>query len=233
MENLRKIFRILFSLSLFLALNSGIYAEAYYNTSIVEIPVECTVMKYFKDYEYKIVIEPQNENSPLPEESVITVPNGTFGFFRININEPDTFKYKIYEEIPEEKNKNINYDRRVYTLTVFVTDKGNNELLYSFSANRDDEDAKTAKISFRDTERFVLESLVEKPSTPESEPESEPESTPESEPESSVPEETSSPDTSKTIFTGDSSNMILWASVLIASIILIPATLIKSSHKDN
>ena len=233
MENLRKIFRILFSLSLFLALNSGIYAEAYYNTSIVEIPVECTVMKYFKDYEYIIVIEPQNENSPLPEESVITVPNGTFGFFRININEPDTFKYKIYEEIPEEKNKNINYDRRVYTLTVFVTDKGNNELLYSFSANRDDEDAKTAKISFRDTERFVLESLVEKPSTPESEPESEPESTPESEPESSVPEETSSPDTSKTIFTGDSSNMILWASVLIVSIILIPATLIKSSRKEN
>ena len=231
MENLRKVVRILFSLSLFLALNSGIYADAYYNTSTVEIPVECTVMKYFKDYEYQIAIEPQNENSPLPEESVITVPNGTMGFFRININEPDTFTYKIYEEIPEEKNKNINYDRRVYTLTVFVTDKGNRELLYSFSADRDDENAKTAKISFRDTERFVLESLVEKPSNPESEPESKPESTPESEP--SVPEETSSPDTSKTIFTGDTSNMMLWVRILAISIILIPATLIKSSRKDN
>ena len=229
MKNLRKILRILFALSLFLVFNSGIYAKAYYHTSTIEIPVECTVMKYFKDYEYRIVIEPQNENAPLPEETIITVANGSFGVIRISVNEPDTFTYKIYEEIPENKNKNINYDRRVYTLTVFVTDKGNNDLLYSFSAKRNDESAKTASIVFRDTERFVLESLAEKPSQPESKPES----TPESKPEPSVPEETSSPEPSKTIFTGDSSNVMLWGAVLVISLVLIPAALVRSSRKDN
>ena len=140
MKGLRKLLCILLMCTVSLFSASGIYAAAY-DTETAEILVECTAMKYFKDYEYRIVIEPQNENAPLPEETIITVANGSFGVFRISVNEPDTFTYKIYEEIPENKNKNINYDRRVYTLTVFVTDKGNNDLLYSFSAKRNDESA--------------------------------------------------------------------------------------------
>lgn len=211
------------AVSLFLI--NGIYADAY-GTSTVEIAVECAVMKYFKDYEYKIAIESLEENAPMPESNIISVANGTEGVFKIDVSEPDTFTYRIYEQKP--KNKNINYDYREYFVTLFVTD--NKGLLsYSISVNESESDMKTSKISFKDSERFVLDASVDEES-PDSEPESEPESKPVSEPsgeESSVVSQTS-----ETVLTGDGSNINMMTSIMAVSFITAVIAVVSLKHRE-
>lgn len=205
------------AVSLFLI--NGIYAEAY-STSTVEIAVECAVMKYFKDYEYKIAIEPQEDNAPMPKEDILSIANGTEGKFKIDITEPDTFTYRIYEQKP--KNKNINYDYREYLVTLFVTDnKG--KLSYSLSVNENESDTKTNKVSFKDSERFVLGSSVDEESP---EPESEPES------ESSVEESSFVSQTSETVLTGDGSNIHVMAAVMAVSFITAVIAVISVKHRE-
>lgn len=216
MKGLRKLFCILLMCTVSLFSASGIYAAAY-DTETAEILVECTAMKYFKDYEYKIVIEPQSENAPMPEENEITVLNGETGMFHIDTDEPGTFTYKVFEE--KGSNKNINYDRRSYYVTLFVTDYGAEKLIYSVTVNRADDDNKSSRITFRDTERFVLESFEEKSPKP-----SEPE-------ETSTPEETSVPQTSETVFTGDSSNTGIAAAAMAVSFITAVTTVISVRHR--
>lgn len=211
------------AVSLFLI--NGIYADAY-GTSTVEIAVECAVMKYFKDYEYKIAIESLEENAPMPESNIISVANGTEGVFKIDVSEPDTFTYRIYEQKP--KNKNINYDYREYFVTLFVTD--NKGLLsYSIYVNESESDMKTSKISFKDSERFVLDASVDEES-PDSEPESEPESKPVSEPsgeESSVVSQTS-----ETVLTGDGSNINMMTSIMAVSFITAVIAVVSLKHRE-
>lgn len=215
MKNLQKFICILFcTVSLFLI--NGIYADAY-DTSTVEIAVECAGMKYFKDYEYKIAIEPQEDNAPMPEEDIISVANGTEGVFKIEVSEPDTFTYRIYEQKP--KNKNINYDYREYFVTLFVTDNETGELSYSVSVNEFESDTKTGRVSFRDSERFVLDASVDEESP---EPESEP----------SVEESSVVSQTSETVFTGDGSNINITAAIMAVSLITAVIAAISVKHRE-
>ena len=198
------------AVSLFLI--NGIYAEAY-GTSTVEIAVECAAMKYFRDYEYQIAIEPQGENAPMPESNVISVANGTQGVFKIDVNEPDTFTYRIYE--PKPKNKNINYDHREYLVTLFVTDN-QGELSYSLSVNESESDLKTGVVSFKDSERFVLDASVDEES-PQSEP--------------SVEESSFVSQTSETVLTGDSSNIHTMGIIMAVSFITAAVTIVSVKRK--
>ncbi len=198
------------AVSLFLI--NGIYAEAY-GTSTVEIAVECAAMKYFRDYEYQIAIEPQGENAPMPESNVISVANGTQGVFKIDVNEPDTFTYRIYE--PKPKNKNINYDHREYLVTLFVTDN-QGELSYSLSVNESESDLKTGVVSFKDSERFVLDASVDEES-PQSEP--------------SVEESSFVSQTSETVLTGDNSNIHTMGIIMAVSFITAAVTIVSVKRK--
>lgn len=203
------------AVSLFLI--NGIYAEAY-GTSTVEIAVECAAMKYFRDYEYQIAIEPQGENAPMPQSNVISVANGTQGVFKIDVTEPDTFTYRIYE--PKPKNKNINYDHREYLVTLFVTDN-QGELSYSLSVNESESDLKTGVVSFKDSERFVLDASVDEES-PQSEPESEP----------SAEESSFVSQTSETVLTGDNSDINTMTVVMAISFITAVVAVVSVKHRE-
>ena len=201
--------------SLFLI--NGIYAEAY-DTSTVEIAVGCAAMKYFRDYDYQIVIEPLNENAPMPENNILSVANGTRGMFKIDVTEPDTFTYRIYELKP--KNKNINYDHREYLVTLFVTDN-QGELSYSLSVNESESDLKTGVVSFKDSERFVLDASVDEES-PQSEPESEP----------SAEESSFVSQTSETVLTGDNSDINTMTVVMAISFITAVVAVVSVKHRE-
>lgn len=83
-----------------------------------KIDFEC--VKVDQDYNgnYDIVIEKVDDNAPMPSETVISMAPGK-GCFEIEIDEPGTFSYKIYERNGE--NKDIIYDTTVYYVTLFVT----------------------------------------------------------------------------------------------------------------
>ena len=198
--------------SLFLI--NGIYAEAY-DTSTVEIAVGCAAMKYFRDYDYQIVIEPMNENAPMPENNILSVANGTRGMFKIDVTEPDTFTYRIYELKP--KNKNINYDHREYLVTLFVTDN-HGELSCLLSVNESESDMKTGLVSFKDSERFVLDSYIDEESP---EPQSEP----------SVEESSSVSQPSETVSTGDNSDINRMAVIMAVSFVTAVVTVISVKRK--
>lgn len=76
---------------------------------------------------YEFVIEPLDDVSPSPKQDTITMDETGNSAFVIELTEPGTFLYKVYEK--KGSNSDIIYDETVYTVTLFVTsnDEGNLE----------------------------------------------------------------------------------------------------------
>ncbi len=113
-----------------------------------EIPVKCIRTAADDTSDYVIKIEAENEDSPMPVSDTLTLSETDTGNFEINVTEPGTFYYKIYELQGSDKNKE--YDNGIYDITLFVEHDEKNELTYSVVASQADNGAKTDKIVFKD-----------------------------------------------------------------------------------
>ena len=84
------------------------------------IPVVCEKVKNVSgDSKYEVVIEKMSDDAPMPAKDVYTVSGSGKLNIEIEMDEPGTYQYKIYER--KGKNKKITYDDTVYTVTLFVT----------------------------------------------------------------------------------------------------------------
>ncbi|MCR4890307.1 MAG: hypothetical protein K5979_14195 [Ruminococcus sp.] len=131
------------SLSLFCL--GELQAEAY-STIDAEIPVTCLKVEDNNSHIYQIKIESENDISPAPISDTLYITENGTGYFEINIDEPGTFRYRIYEETGSDPN--IEYDDNIYAVSVFVENGIDDELIYSVTANIVGRDGKLDNIEF-------------------------------------------------------------------------------------
>ena len=123
----------------------GIRVLAYV-TLEAEIPVTCLEIPDGKTHTYTIIIESENEISPVPKSDTLEITENGTGKFEIDIDEPGTFVYKVYEK--EGNEPDIKYDKNVYSVTVFVEDVSDSTLKYAVVAKSEGKDEKPDKIEF-------------------------------------------------------------------------------------
>lgn len=94
-------------------------ADFSYTSLRCDIPFTCTRADVTGDNTYDVVIESLTSNNPMPANTVITLQDGGTGSFSIEITEPGTYTYKIYQR--SGTNSEIVYDDTTYNVTLFVT----------------------------------------------------------------------------------------------------------------
>lgn len=124
----------------------GIRALAYV-TLEAEIPVTCLEIPDDMTHTYTIIIESENEVSPVPKSDTLEITENGTGKFEIDIDEPGTFVYKVYEK--EGNEPDIKYDQNIYSVTVFVEDVSENTLKYAVVAKIEGKDEKPDLIEFK------------------------------------------------------------------------------------
>ena len=126
-----------------------VFRAAAYEEITAEIPVACDRLQDAEqEHQYEITILGDDELTPMPEDPNITVKGGESGAFEIAIAEPGTYKYTVSEVVGGDEY--IDYDRRIYDITVFVTNTENDELSCIVSATAAGTDVKPDKIRFAD-----------------------------------------------------------------------------------
>lgn len=135
-------------LSLFVLL-SGTQTAFAYGTIRVNIPVECLAVYGNHTHTYELRIETESENAPEPVSNILTITEESTGAFEIELTEPGTYHYSIYEVAGSDAN--IQYDSSRYNIVVYAENNEDDELCYSIIAFRAGSESKAGKIAFQDT----------------------------------------------------------------------------------
>ncbi len=138
-------FNIICILSFCFNENWRITANAY-ESVYASISVEGMKISDNNSHTYEIVIESLDNSAPAPESDIIIITGSGIGAFNVEITEPGTYDYKIYE-IPGS-DKNVIYDDSVYYATVFVENAEDNSLKYSVSVKEENSDHKSDNVVF-------------------------------------------------------------------------------------
>lgn len=134
-------------LSVFIPFHGAVTANAY-ETVNAKIPVTCLDFPYEDDHTYEIKIESENDSFPVPASDLLTISDNGTRYFEIDITEPGTFSYKVYEMAGNDTD--IVYDDNTYIVTVFVENAADDKLIYSVTVNADGKDTKSETIKFHD-----------------------------------------------------------------------------------
>ena len=184
----------------------------------------CVKMPEWEDYTYQVVIEPQNDTSPMPKATLLEILNHHTDAFEIEISEPGTFSYQIYEKTGDYLD--VQYDSRIYHITVFVTQDDNDHLQYSVTVSETETDSKADSVQFQDG--WVRDTEEVEGSQPD---ESSPDS-PESDQTTSLPEPStvSVPRNSDKVLTGDTSSVSSLFAITACSLVT-AGLIVILSHK--
>ncbi|MBR5166393.1 MAG: hypothetical protein IKW87_12695 [Ruminococcus sp.] len=131
-------------LSAFFCLFGGADASAYENV-LAEIPVSCSADSVAEQV-YTINLEAVTKGAPMPERASVELTKDEQECFGIPLTEPGTFSYRIYQI--KGSNEYIDYDTKVYGVTLFVENDGEDGLLYSLVADADGNGSKSESIEF-------------------------------------------------------------------------------------
>lgn len=124
---------------------NGINAYAYAPVEAA-VPVEGIKISDSNSHVYEIVMESLDISSPAPDSDRMLIRESDSGVFNIEITEPGTYVYKIYE-IPGYE-QNIIYDDSVYYATVYVVSAEDNNLVYSISVREENSEYKSDNVKF-------------------------------------------------------------------------------------
>lgn len=125
----------------------GIKIEAYSTIEAI-IPVSCLDILDSDQHIYQIAIESEDDTAPQPKSNILTVTDDGMGEFIIEITEPGTYLYKIYEKLGTDED--ITYDNTIYDVTLFVINDNKNGLIYSVSVNISGNSSKSDRVFFKD-----------------------------------------------------------------------------------
>ena len=145
-------------------------AEGFYKPVDAVIPFICYAGDGVES-EFRIQIRSESVGAPLPEEDTIHVDQEGQGSFRIELTEPGTFDYLVYEI--EGSDEKVLYDETRYDVHVYVTCGEDDRLDYMVAVNYADTAEKPSKVEFkndvksesRTTEEVTTEQTTEKPPT--------------------------------------------------------------------
>lgn len=88
-----------------------------YEPITIELPVYCIFFEDFPELDYHIIALPQNGAPHMAEEELFIDENHSAAF-TISIDSPGTYCYQVYEL--EGKYSYIQYDDRIYDVTIYV-----------------------------------------------------------------------------------------------------------------
>ncbi len=130
-------------LVLLFCLPTGAFAEGLYTKLTASVPV--SFMSASGQNGCTAVMETIN-GSPEPHQSEITLSSSGTDEFKIDVTEPGTYRYKVYERAGTDSS--VKYDDTVYTVTLFVTTSTDTTLKYAVVAATDKSDEKPDKVEF-------------------------------------------------------------------------------------
>lgn len=136
-------FYILCVLLLF-SFSTGVFAGGYYKP--VEAVIEVFCISISEAGFNEIVIEAEDDFAPMPEQNKIAVENGGTGEFRIEISEPGTYKYVVYEL--DSHGEKITDEDNIYYVSLFVLQSDEGELDCTVTAETSDETEKPEILQF-------------------------------------------------------------------------------------
>ena len=119
-----------------------------YETLRVNIPVNCLAVYGNSTHTYELRIRTENESSPEPVSDHLTVTEESTGAFEIDLTEPGTYYYSIYEAAGSDSS--IQYDSSSYTVAVFAENNESDGLRCAITAYMAGTDSKTDEIAFQD-----------------------------------------------------------------------------------
>ena len=102
-----------------------VQAEFRYTPINEEIPLVVDSEKT-ENEKYEVVIEKLDKDAPMPAKNSYVFKGEGSGKIGIKIEEPGTYRYKIYEKTGD--NEKVEYDDTAYTVTVYVTSDKNGKL---------------------------------------------------------------------------------------------------------
>ncbi len=129
-------------------LSSQMVASAY-ETVDAGIPVFCHELTAGEQHSYDIIIEPADASLPMPESSIITVDSGENAVFSIDISEPGTYDYRVYERPGTDER--VEYDDTVYLVSIFAENDNSGGLRTAVSAKDEKTGLKVRDIEFIDS----------------------------------------------------------------------------------
>ena len=119
---------------------------AAYEPITALIPISCNDMLDQSQHIYEIKIDTTDPGFPLPVTDTLLIPEHGTGSFEINVSEPGSYIYRIYEEPGNDET--VIYDDNVYYVTVYVEINEEEELSYAVVANTDGMETKPDEIVF-------------------------------------------------------------------------------------
>jgi pilin isopeptide linkage protein len=146
---MKKLCRIMTAFLCLLSLAAVMMPQAKagaYDTIKAVIPVSCLNVTDGAAHTYEIHIEQENPGSPMPSESSLKIEQSGKGGFTIDITEPGTYRYRIFEKAGNDPR--INYDKSVYIATVFVQNGEGGRLAYSLSVAQQGRTNKPDRVAF-------------------------------------------------------------------------------------
>lgn len=148
MKRMKRLIPALVCLLSLLAFFSGAQNASAYEAITVTIPVNCFTVYGNSTHTYELKLESENESDPQPAEDILKITEDSAGAFEIDLTEPGTYHYSIYE-IPGS-DANIQYDSSSYKIIVFAENSEDGGLRYTITAYEAGTDSKAERIAFQD-----------------------------------------------------------------------------------
>ena len=148
MKRMKRMIPALVCLLSLLAFFSGAQNASAYEAITVTIPVNCFTVYGNSTHTYELKLESENESDPQPAEDILKITEDSAGAFEIDLTEPGTYHYSIYE-IPGS-DANIQYDSSSYKIIVFAENSEDGGLRYTITAYEAGTDSKAERIAFQD-----------------------------------------------------------------------------------
>lgn len=216
---------------------AGIRAAGLYNVAEVVIPISCVIKGDITSKDYVIKVEAVSDDIPQPEAELVSIDGSGKGSFSIEVNEPGTYDYTIYQEAGDSDL--ITYDSVRYVAHVFVTTDGSNELAYSIVVNYEGSDNKPEEVLFENaivepTSEQTTESTTEATTQEEITTEATTENISNETPETSVKSGAKSMSDKKSLKTGDNIKLGIIILVAVGAFLCIVVLLLvkKFRNKD-
>ena len=121
-------------------------ADFKYTPVEAHISFDCKEIDGIDGNVYKISIKSQTDYAPTPEQDTVTINDSGKGEFIVNIEEPGTYVYRLYQEKGSEDN--IVYDDTEYDVHVCVMSDDNGNLAYSVAVTLADSAEKPESVLF-------------------------------------------------------------------------------------
>ncbi|MBR3630575.1 MAG: hypothetical protein IKN55_08925 [Oscillospiraceae bacterium] len=146
-----------------LFLLSGMQTVFAYETIRVNIPVNCLAVNGNNTHTYELIIVTEDDNAPKPVSDTLTIKEDSSGTFEIDLTEPGTYHYTIYEVAGSDAAKQ--YDSSRYNIVVYAENNENDGLRYSITAYKAGTESKAERISFQDIVLSDTETTTTEPAT--------------------------------------------------------------------